>query len=109
AYNSTPGEERAKADQGEEGCGPRRSWGTTDLTLERLVLTHLRPLGNPSMNPHQFSYQPGRSVEDAVIFLLNRALSHLEKAGSTVRVMFFYFSSAFNTIQPALLRDKLEY
>nr|AAA83744.1 orf2 [Batrachocottus baicalensis] len=30
------------------------------------------------------------------------------KAGSTVRVMFFDFSSAFNTIQPLLLRDKLE-
>ncbi|CAM4584620.1 unnamed protein product [Leuciscus chuanchicus] len=41
-------------------------------TLERLVLTHLRPL-----------------------------------AGSTVRVMFFDFSSAFDTIQPALLRDKM--
>lgn len=26
--------------------------------------------------------------------------SHLKKAGHTVRVMFFYFSNAFNTIQP---------
>ncbi|KAK3563902.1 hypothetical protein QTP86_004850 [Hemibagrus guttatus] len=38
-----------------------------------------------------------------------RALSHLEKAGSTVRAMFFDFSSALNTIQSVLLRDKLEY
>ncbi|KAF7710483.1 hypothetical protein HF521_009355, partial [Silurus meridionalis] len=78
-------------------------------TLERLVLTHLRPLVSPSMDPLQFAYQPGIGVEDAVIFLLNRAISHLEKAGSTVRVMFFDFSSAFNTIQPALLRDKMVY
>lgn len=78
-------------------------------TLERLVLTHLRPLVIPSMDPLQFAYQPGIGVEDAVIFLLNRATSHLEKAGSTVRVMFFDFSSAFNTIQPVLLRDRMVY
>ena len=42
-----------------------------------------------------------------MIFLLHRALTHLEKPGSTVRIMFFDFSSAFNTIQPVLLRDKL--
>lgn len=61
------------------------------------------------MDPLQFAYQPGTGVEDAVIFFLNRAISHLEKAGSTVRVMFFDFSSAFNTIQPTLLRDKMMY
>ncbi|XP_060781055.1 uncharacterized protein LOC132888977 [Neoarius graeffei] len=33
--------------------------------------------------------------------------SHLDKGGCAVRIMFFYFSSAFNTIQPLLLRDKL--
>ncbi|KAI5104598.1 hypothetical protein C0J45_6224 [Silurus meridionalis] len=52
-------------------------------TLERLVFTHLRPVVSPSMDPLQFAYQPGIGVEDAVIFLLNRATSHLEKAGST--------------------------
>ncbi|KAI4897428.1 hypothetical protein NFI96_004653 [Prochilodus magdalenae] len=31
----------------------------------------------------------------------------LDKGGCAVRVMFFDFSSAFNTIQPLLLRDKL--
>lgn len=77
-------------------------------TLERLVLAHLRPLVGPSMDPLQFAYQPGIGVDDAIIFLLHRALSHLEKPGSTVRITFFDFSSAFNTIQPLLLRDKLE-
>lgn len=42
-------------------------------------------------------------------YLLHRSLSHLEKTGSSVRVMFYDFSSAFNTIQPTLLKDKLEY
>lgn len=77
-------------------------------TLERLVLVHLRPLVSPSLDPLQFAYQSGIGVDDAVIFLQHRALSHLEKPGSTGRIMFFDFSSAFNTIQPKLLRDKLE-
>lgn len=36
------------------------------------------------------------------------ALAHLEKPGSTIRIMFFDFLKAFNTIQPTLLKDKLE-
>ncbi len=55
----------------------------------------------------KFAYQPNIGVEDAIIFLTHRALSHLEKQGSTVRVMFFDFSSAFSTIQPCPLRNKL--
>uniref|UniRef100_A0AAV2J848 polypeptide N-acetylgalactosaminyltransferase n=1 Tax=Knipowitschia caucasica TaxID=637954 RepID=A0AAV2J848_KNICA len=39
---------------------------------------------------------------------LRKPLSHLEKPGSAVRILFFDFSSAFNTIQPRLPRDKLE-
>ncbi|KAI4896686.1 hypothetical protein NFI96_022894, partial [Prochilodus magdalenae] len=78
-------------------------------SLERVVLTHLRPLVRPSMDPPPFAYQPGVGVDDAVIYLLHRALSHLEKPGSTVRITFFYFSSAFNTKQPGLLKDKLEH
>lgn len=34
---------------------------------------------------------------------------HLEKPGSTVRIRFFYFSSAFNTRQSVCLRDKLKH
>jgi len=46
-------------------------------------------------------------LEDAIIFLLHRACTHLDKPGSTVKIMFFDFSSAFNTIQPVLLGSKL--
>jgi len=35
-------------------------------------------------------------------------VAHLDKAGSTVRIMFFDFSSYFNTIQPVLLCKKLQ-
>ncbi|TWW77898.1 cGMP-dependent protein kinase 2 [Takifugu flavidus] len=77
-------------------------------TMERIVLTHLRQLVDSKMDPLQFAYRPGIGVDDAVIYLLHRSLSHLESTGSTVRAMFFDFSSAFNTIQPSLLRGKME-
>ncbi|KAI3365289.1 hypothetical protein L3Q82_010384 [Scortum barcoo] len=76
-------------------------------SLERLVLRHLRTVVRPSLDPLQFTYQPQIGMEDAIIFLLHRAYIHLEEAGSTVRDMLFDFSSAFNTIQPALLKRKL--
>ncbi|KAI3370771.1 hypothetical protein L3Q82_007307 [Scortum barcoo] len=41
------------------------------------------------------------------VYLLHRAHSHLDKGSGTVRILFLDFSSAFNTIQPTLLRDKL--
>lgn len=77
-------------------------------TMERIILRHLRPLVSSALDPLQFAYRPGIGVDDAVIYLLQRTLHHLENVGSTVRIMFFDFSSAFNTIQPALLRVKLE-
>jgi len=70
-------------------------------------LKHVHSLVKPSLDPLQFAYQPRIGVEDAIIFLLHRAYTHLEEAGSFVRVMLFDFSSAFNTIRPALLRTKL--
>lgn len=51
----------------------------------------------------QFAYPPRVGVDDAVI--LHTSLTRLEKAGSTVRIMFFDFSRGFDTIQPGLLGD----
>ncbi|KAI3358230.1 hypothetical protein L3Q82_003232 [Scortum barcoo] len=76
-------------------------------TLERLFLSLLRPQVQHAQDRLQFAYQPGVGVEDAIIYLLHRAHSHLDKGSGTVRILFLDFSSAFNTIQPTLLRDKL--
>ena len=75
--------------------------------LERLVLANLRPQVRALLDPLQFAYQPHLGVDDAVIYLLQRAHSHLDGGGGTVRITFFDFSSAFNTIQPLLLGEKL--
>lgn len=76
-------------------------------SLERLVLFHLQPLVEPSLEPLQFAYQLRVGVGDSIIFLLHHSYAHLERTSSTVRVMFFDFSSTFNTIQPALLGNML--
>uniref|UniRef100_A0AAV2L7E9 Alkylated DNA repair protein AlkB homologue 8 N-terminal domain-containing protein n=1 Tax=Knipowitschia caucasica TaxID=637954 RepID=A0AAV2L7E9_KNICA len=38
----------------------------------------------PTLDPLQFAYRPNIGVEDAVIYFLQRTLSHLEPAGSAV-------------------------
>nr|XP_054594642.1 RNA-directed DNA polymerase from mobile element jockey isoform X1 [Nothobranchius furzeri] len=76
-------------------------------TLERLVLVRLRCLVGSSLDPLQFAYQSGIGADDAVIHLQHRSLAHLETVESTVKIMFFDFSSDFNTILPSVLKDKL--
>ncbi|KAK3568773.1 hypothetical protein QTP86_017433, partial [Hemibagrus guttatus] len=77
-------------------------------TMERIIPCHLHSSVSTVLDPLQFAYRPGIGVDDAVIYLLHWKLTHLESTGSTVRVAFFDFSSAFNTIQPTLLHRKLE-
>lgn len=47
------------------------------------------------------------STEDAIAFALHTALSHLEKQGSYVRMLFVDFNSPFNTIILDILIIKL--
>ncbi|KAG5279123.1 hypothetical protein AALO_G00106350 [Alosa alosa] len=76
-------------------------------TMERLVLGMLRPQVRHALDPLQFAYQEKVDVDDAITYLLHRTHSHLDKGKSAVRIMFFDFSSAFNTIQPLRLGYKL--
>ncbi|XP_017541663.2 uncharacterized protein LOC108413582 [Pygocentrus nattereri] len=79
----------------------------TMKTMERVLLPLLRPQVQHALDPLQFAYRERIGVEDAITYLLHRTYSQLYKGNSAVRIMFFDFSSAFNTIQPPLLRDKL--
>ena len=76
---------------------------------ERIFLNHFKPIVTPFLDPMQFAYQSKRSCEDAVLLLLDRVYSHLEnsRSGHHARLMFFDFSSAFNTIRPHILIRKL--
>ena len=74
---------------------------------ERVVLCKLEKLVKDYIDPLQFAYRKNNSTADAVLYSLENIYSHLEKTGSNIRLMFFDFSSAFNTIQPHLLVQKL--
>ena len=74
---------------------------------EHVVLCKLEKLVRDFIDPLQFAYRKNRSPEVRKYLLAFFLLFFREKAGSTLRFMFFDFSSAFNTIQPHLLVQKL--
>jgi len=60
----------------------------------------------------QFAYRKNRCVEDATLSLTDYVLQHLDKPNSRdhkhyAKILFVDFSSAFNTIQPHLMMQKL--
>ncbi|KAK3507471.1 hypothetical protein QTP70_025843, partial [Hemibagrus guttatus] len=55
----------------------------------------------------QFAYRPNRFTYDAITTTLHLALTHLDNKDSYVRMLFINFSSAFNTIIPQHLTEKL--
>ena len=73
--------------------------------LERLIA--------PEITKHitdetQFAYKPNRSTDDALITLLDKITGHIDKAaGNYVRAVFIDYSSAFNTINPSILIQKM--
>ena len=60
--------------------------------FERVVLIRYQVLVTDFPDPWQFAYS---------------IYAHLDKPGTYTRLVFFDFSSAFNTIQPHLLAEKL--
>ncbi len=75
--------------------------------FERLVMQKIKTSLPNTLDPLQFAYRPNRSTDDAISTTLHLALTHLENKDSYVRMLFFDFSSAFNTIIPQQLINKL--
>jgi hypothetical protein len=74
---------------------------------ERLLLKHLRAETAAHQDPLQLAYSQGRNTQDAILTLLHNLYEHLDQPRSYARLLFVDFSSAFNTLQPHLLVDKL--
>jgi hypothetical protein len=75
--------------------------------FERLVMAHINTIIPETLDPLQFAYRPKRSTDDAISIALHTALSHLNKRNTYVRMLFIDYSSAFNTIVPSKLINKL--
>ena len=76
-------------------------------SFERIIKAEILSATQSRLDPLQFAYRAGRSVEDAVNTLLSLVLGHLEGAQNFARLLFIDFSSAFNCIQPHILADHL--
>ena len=75
--------------------------------FERIRRMHILHTVKPVMDTRQYTYRTKRGVEDATLMMVNSIYQHLDKSGNYVRVLMVDFSSAFNTIQPHLMIDKL--
>ncbi len=75
--------------------------------FERLVMQKIKTSLPNTLDPLQFAYRPNRSTDDAISSTLHLALTHIENKDSYVRMLFIDFSSAFNTIIPQQLINKL--
>lgn len=87
-----------------------RSVALTSVVMkvfERLVLKYMKSVTDVELDPYQFAYRANRCVEDAVALMLHHILTHLDSPNTYARILFIDFSSAFNTIIPGKLFDKL--
>ncbi len=77
--------------------------------FERLIKDYICSSLLSPLDPLQFAYCPKWSTEDTVAHTLHTTLSHLDKRGSYVRLLFTDYSSEFNTMVSSRLVTKLKY
>lgn len=75
--------------------------------FERLVMLHIKKCLLADLDPLQFAYRANRAAEDAISTMLHLSLSHLEQMNTYGTLLFIDFSSAFKTIIPPQLVEKL--
>ena len=75
--------------------------------FERLVLAHVKSTIPQTLDQFQFAFRENRSTEDAIATALHFTITHLDTANTCVRMLFIDYSSAFNTIPPSKLINKL--
>lgn len=75
--------------------------------FERVIVNSLKSQMVASMDPLQFAYRAGCSTEDAVVSITHLISKHLEEPKAYACVLFADFSSAFDTVSPLLLVNKL--
>ena len=75
--------------------------------LERIILNSLKIEVEDKLDSFQFAYRSKKSTEDAVLYVVHCISEHLEYKNTCARALFIDFSSAFNTIKPSILIEKL--
>ncbi|KAI3361976.1 hypothetical protein L3Q82_012327 [Scortum barcoo] len=77
--------------------------------FERLVMAHIKDCVDVTVDPHQYAYRKNRSTEGCHFFCGPHSSPHplREQRLLYVRLLFVDFTSAFNTIIPQTLVQKL--
>ena len=75
--------------------------------FETVVCQHLRREVMIKLDPLQFAYKAKRGVDDACVTLIDLISRHLQNANAYCRVLMIDFSSAFNSIEPYVLLQRL--
>jgi len=75
--------------------------------MERIIKDYITKETASQLDPLQFAYRTGRGVDDAKVFVTDIVHKHLESPNTTARFLFADFSSAFNTLQPHILAERL--
>ena len=77
--------------------------------LERILLKHLLPESQDNLDPYPFSYRKNKSTEDAILLYSNLVVEHHDNKNAYIyiRSVFIDFSSAFNTLKPDIVINKL--
>jgi hypothetical protein len=75
--------------------------------MERVVKKHILTVTDTLMDSLQYAYRASRGVDDAKAFIIDTVHKHLERPNTSARLLFIDFSSAFNTLQPHILANKL--
>ena len=83
------------------------------MVIENVILQRLtRNIEDESMlDPHQSAYRANHSTETALLFVVNQIKMAFDNRKGTVLVFFIDYSSAFDTIDHAILlrRFRLRY
>ena len=75
--------------------------------FEKSFMPHINKIVVNFLDPYHYAYNAKRGVDDAFLHILNNIYAHIDKPRASILFMFCDFSSAFNTIQPHLLSEKL--
>ena len=75
--------------------------------FERTILPKISNCTKTIMDNLQFAYISNRSTDDAIITLIHELTQHLDKGSNYARCLFIDYSSAFNTMQPHILINRL--
>lgn len=76
-------------------------------SFEKIIIRELRRGVEPYLDQYQFAYKKNCGTNDAISTLMHLVLKHLERPAAYARILFIDFSSAFNSIQPHKLLEKL--